>query len=153
MSYHPFADLIGLRIDEYAHGESRGSITLQEKHLNPNGVVHGAVVYALADVGMGRALQAVLGREAICATVEIKINYFKSARTGELTCTSTLVHRGRTLANLDSVVYCDGVLIAKANGTFAIIQPRPSQVTPGSFSDAASPQPAPARSTGRSPAG
>lgn len=153
MSHHPFAALLGLHNDEFPHGESHGRLTLEQKHLNPNGIVHGAVVFALADVGMGRALQATLGRTAICATVEIKINYFKSASTGELTCISTLVHRGRTLANLESVVYCDGVLIAKANGTFAIIQPRPSQVTSGSFSDAASSQPAPARSTGQSPAG
>jgi acyl-CoA thioesterase len=123
MSQHPFAKLIDLRYLEQGPGLSRCKITIGEKHLNPNRVVHGAVIFALADVGMGAAVQATLAAGEICATVEIKINYFKPVRDGDLICTTTLVNRGKTLANLDSSIHCGDLLVAKANGTYAIFRP------------------------------
>lgn len=50
---HPFADRIGLVVAEQSAGHSRCTLTLDPAHLNPHGVVHGAVVFALADTGMG----------------------------------------------------------------------------------------------------
>ncbi len=123
MSHHPFAKLIGLRHLEHGPGHSLCKVTIDEKHLNPNHVVHGAVIFALADVGMGSAVQATLVDGELCATVEIKINYFKPVQSGELICTTTLINRGKTLANLDSVVHCGDLLVAKANGTYAIFRP------------------------------
>lgn len=123
MSQHPFAKLIDLRYLEQGPGHSRCKVTIDEKHLNPNRVVHGAVIFALADVGMGAAVQPLLTEGELCATVEIKINYFKPVHDGDLICTTTLVNRGKTLANLDSVVHCGEMLVAKANGTYAIFRP------------------------------
>ena len=123
MSHHPFAKLINLRYLEQGPGHSRCKVTIEEKHLNPNKVVHGAVIFALADVGMGSAIHPTLAEGELCATVEIKINYFKPVREGDLVCTTTVVNRGKTLANLDSSVYCDDLLVAKANGTYAIFRP------------------------------
>jgi acyl-CoA thioesterase len=123
MSQHPFAKLIDLRYLEQGPGHSRCRVTVDEKHLNPNRVVHGAVIFALADIGMGAAVQATLADGELCATVEIKINYFKPVRDGDLICTTTLVNRGKTLANLDSSIHCGELLVAKANGTYAIFRP------------------------------
>jgi len=124
MSHHPFAKLIDLRYLDPVDGKSRCKVTINDMHLNPNRVVHGAVIFALADIGMGSAVQPTLAEGEICATVEIKINYFKPVREGELVCTTTIVNRGKRLANLDSVVYCGDLLVAKANGTYAIFRPR-----------------------------
>ena len=126
---HPFAELIDLRTQEQRAGLSRLELTVTTDHLNPHRVVHGAVVYAMADTGMGAALYPTLAEGEICATIEIKINYFKPVREGELICTTTVVNRGKTLANLDSVVHCGDVLVAKANGTYAIFRPGQSQAT------------------------
>lgn len=123
MSQHPFAKLIDLRYLEQGPGHSRCKVTIDQKHLNPNKVVHGAVIFALADIGMGAAVHPTLGEGELCATVEIKINYFKPVRDGDLVCTTTLVNRGKTLANLDSSVHCGDMLVAKANGTYAIFRP------------------------------
>ncbi len=123
MSQHPFAKLIDLRYLEQGPGHSRCKVTIDQKHLNPNKVVHGAVIFALADIGMGAAMHLTLGEGELSATVEIKINYFKPVRDGDLVCTTTLVNRGKTLANLDSSVHCGDLLVAKANGTYAIFRP------------------------------
>jgi len=121
---HPFADLIDLRIDEQRAGSSTLSLTVAERHLNPNKVVHGAVIYALADTGMGSALHPTLAAGEICATIEIKINYFKPIARGRLRCDTHIVNRGKTVANLESRIYLDEVLVAQANGNYAIFRPR-----------------------------
>ena len=123
---HPFADLIDLAVTPDGKGGSKATLTAEHKHMNPHGVVHGAVIYALADTGMGAALYPTLAAGEICATIEIKINYFKPVRDGLLVCETELVNRGKTVANLQSRVLQGGTLVAMANGNYAIFKPRPA---------------------------
>lgn len=124
MDHHPFADLIDLRIVERSAGSSLLALTVTEDHLNPHHVVHGAVLYAMADTGMGAALYPTLAEGEICATIEIKMNYFKPVASGEVRCATQLVNRGRTVANLESKLYVGDALVATANGNYAIFTPR-----------------------------
>jgi len=123
LSHHPYADLIGLVFEDQRSGHSRCTLNVAASHLNPHGVVHGAVLYSLADTGMGAALYPTLQPGEICATIEIKINYFKPVVSGTLTCVTELVNRGKTVANLESRVQCGDVLVAKANGNYSIFRP------------------------------
>lgn len=94
----------------------------EEKHMNPHGVVHGAVIYALADTGMGGALTSQLEEGEICSTIEIKINYFRPALAGRLSCRTEIVNKGRKTAMMESTVSdAKERLIAMAMGTFMII--------------------------------
>jgi acyl-CoA thioesterase len=127
----PFVDHVGMRIDEHAPGRSRCSLSIGPEHFNSAGTVHGAVLFTLADTGMGAALYPALEAGARCATIEIKINYFKPVTGGTLVCESTMVHRGRTLANLEANLFIGDDLVAKANGSFAI-QPPPAGAAPAS---------------------
>ncbi len=120
---HPFADLIGLQVDKSDGSSSEVSLTVRPDLLNPNGVTHGAVLYALADTGMGAAIAGSLKENEICATVAIKVNYFKAVYEGAITCTSRIVNRGKRMANVESDVLVDGHLVARANGDFAIFIP------------------------------
>ncbi len=122
--YHPYADLIGLEIEEQNDGHSKCSLLVTEKLYNPHNVVHGAVLSALADTGMGAALYPSLDAGEICATIEIKINYYKPVTTGTLTCVSAVVNRGKAVANLESTIHCGNLLVAKANGNFSIFRPK-----------------------------
>lgn len=127
---HRFAELIALTEDERRAGYSRMSLVVNEDHLNPHGVVHGAVMFALADTGMGAALYPTLEADQICATIEIKINYFKPVTSGQLVCVTELLNRGKTVANLESRLYLADRLIASANGNYAVFTPKagPNQV-------------------------
>jgi acyl-CoA thioesterase len=120
---HPFADLIDLKLEERRPGYSRFTLEVSEKHLNPQGVVHGAVPYALADTGMGAALFPTLNPGEICATIEIKISYFKPVVSGALSCVTEVVNRGKRVASMESSVYVGDVLVAKASGTYSIFTP------------------------------
>jgi acyl-CoA thioesterase len=121
---HPFANLIARRTEEQAEGRSRLSLVVAPAHLNPHQVVHGAVLYAMADTGMGAALYPSLAEGEICATIEVKINYFKPVSSGTLTCITQVIHRGRSVANLESRLYVGEALVAMANGNYAIFTPR-----------------------------
>jgi len=120
---HPFAERLGLQFVERARGRSRCTLAVGPEHHNPHGVAHGAVLFALADSGMGAALYPTLDPGEICATIEVKINYFKPVVSGTLDCVTELVNRGKTVANLESSLYLDGKLVAKANGNYAIFRP------------------------------
>lgn len=122
---HPFADLIAMRTERQEAGTSELSLEVGPQHLNPHGVAHGAVLYALADTGMGAALYPTLDAGEICTTIEIKINYFRPVSAGRVLCRTTVVNRGRTIANLEARLFVGDRLVGQANGNFAILRPRP----------------------------
>lgn len=124
---HPFADLVDFAVDAQAAGRSTLSLHVATKHMNPHRVVHGAVLYAMADTGMGAALYPTLAAGEICATIEIKINYFKPVVDGRVVCETELLNRGKSVANLESRLFVGETLVAQANGNYAIFKPR----TPG----------------------
>lgn len=121
---HPFAELIELRVEQQHNGHSLLTLAVAPAHLNPHRVVHGAVLYAMADTGMGAALYPSLAPGELCATIEIKINYFKPVHGGTLSCATTVINRGRSVANLEARITSDDVLVAQANGNYAIFTPR-----------------------------
>ena len=119
---HPFADLVGFEITARGDGRCTGELLAEARHLNPHGIVHGAVLYALADTGMGGALASALDEGQLCSTIEIKINYFRPAMPGRLRCETRLVHRGRRTGALESEVFDErDRLLARATGTFMIL--------------------------------
>ena len=120
---NPFAELLGFVFEPSSPSQSFCRLRIEEKHLNPHKVVHGAVLYAMADTGMGAALYPTLGAGELCATIEIKITYFKAIASGEVVCRTQLVNRGKRVAYLESSILSGEVLLAKASGTYAIFVP------------------------------
>ena len=119
---HPFAELLGIKIDNKHEGHCTCSIPFSNKLLNPNDVVHGGVIYSLADTGMGGALQSVLCESELCATIEVKITYLNPAIPGSnLVCHARVLKKGRRVAMMESDVYSDDRMIAKASGSFAVL--------------------------------
>jgi acyl-CoA thioesterase len=118
----PFVEHVGMRIEEQRAGHCKCTLTVADYHLNSTGVVHGGVLFTLADTAMGAALYPTLDPTEICATIEIKINYFKPVTSGKIICISEIVNRGKTIANLEACVYAGDILVAKANGSFSIFK-------------------------------
>jgi acyl-CoA thioesterase len=118
-----FAERIGLTITDVEPGYSRGELTVTDDLFNPNDVLHGAVTYAMADTGMGAALQHALDDGQSCATVEIKISYMEPVRDGDLVCETSVTRQGKSIAYLESDVKQGDALVARATGTFSIFTP------------------------------
>ncbi|WP_295490168.1 PaaI family thioesterase [Sphingorhabdus sp. EL138] len=124
---HPFADLIGLTLEQQGEGSSTLLLPVDGRHLNPHGVVHGAVIYAMADTGMGAALYSTLDAGYACATIDISITYFRPVIEGQLLCQTVLDNKGRTVAHLTARITQNDKLIAQASGNFAIMATPPER--------------------------
>lgn len=110
-----------MKVERKPEGKSLATLHIDPgKHHNPQFVAHGAVLYALADTGMGAALYPSLQKGELCATIEIKISYMAAVREGEVTCETKIVSKGKRVAFLESDIFCDGKLVAQANGSYAI---------------------------------
>lgn len=120
--FNPFGDLIGLQFTKCEAGQSQCALKVEQRLLNPHGVVHGGVLYSMADTGMGGAIYSVMEENELCATVEIKIVYFKGVREGTLVCDTRIINRGKRIAALESEISNDGRLVAKATGTYSIFR-------------------------------
>jgi acyl-CoA thioesterase len=120
--FHPFGDLIGLKFTKLEKGYSQCTLDIVDKLLNPHKVVHGGVLYSMADTGMGAAAYTNLDKKELCVTIEIKINYFKTVKSGVLTCDTKVVHQGKKIVTLDSEIFNEGQIVAKAIGTYSIFE-------------------------------
>lgn len=120
--FNPFGELVGLDFSRCEEGYSQCYLDVNENLLNPHGVLHGGVIYSLSDTGMGGALYTRLDEDELCATVEIKIAYFRPVTSGTVICDTKVVHKGKTLAFLESEIVNNDRLIAKALGTFSIFK-------------------------------
>ena len=90
--------------------------------MNPHKVLHGGVIYTMADTGMGGALYSKMNKDELCATVEVKIVYFSAIKSGKLTCDTNIIHKGKRIAILESDITNNGRSVAKALGTYSIFK-------------------------------
>jgi acyl-CoA thioesterase len=122
-----FTQHVGMALVEKLPGRSRWTLDLQPIHMNTHGVIHGGVLFTMADTAMGAALIGALQPDQICATINVKINYFKPVFGGTVVCVSEVVNQGKSVAHMDASLYVDDVLVARANGDFAILKRKPPQ--------------------------
>ncbi len=118
-----FFEMIGLEFTKLGDGQSQCKLEVSDKLFNPQKVLHGGVVYAMADTGMGGAMYSVMEKDELCATIELKISYFRAVRSGTLVCDTKIINRGKSVAFLESEIKNGDDLVAKANGTFSVFVP------------------------------
>jgi len=117
----PLGDLLGISAEERQPGRCRMRLAVDLRWSNPNGVLHGGVVYTLIDYSMGGAVQPFLPEGQHCATIEVKVSYLAAVRDGTLTVETGVVKQGRNIAFLESKVTDDaGRLVASASGSMFI---------------------------------
>jgi uncharacterized protein (TIGR00369 family) len=119
----PLRSFLGMELSGDEPGIGVAHVDVGPAHLNPNGVVHGAVLFALVDTAMGKATMSVIDEpDRYCASIEVSLRFIRPAVDGRVTATATVVKRGRAVVHLESrVVEDDGRLVATAAGTFAIL--------------------------------
>ena len=119
----PLRRFLGMELSGDEPGVGYAHVDIGPDHLNPNGVVHGAVLFALVDTAMGKSTMSVIDEPGrYCASIEVSLRFIRPAVDGRITATASVVKRGRSVVHLDSrVVEGDGRLVATAAGTFAIL--------------------------------
>ncbi len=118
-------DLLGIVSEAREPGRARMRLDVDTALNNPNGVLHGGVVYTLVDYCMGSAVQPDLPEGQHCATIEVKIYYLAAVRGGTLTASTEVIKLGRNIAFTESkVVDANGKLVATATGSLFIVRPQ-----------------------------
>lgn len=113
---------LDMSVAEVEPGRATASLEIGQAHLNPNGVVHGAVLFALVDTAMGAAAMSVLDDGQYATSVDLQLRFVRPASAGVLSASVEVLKRGRTVIHLESrVVGDDDRLIATAAGTFTTL--------------------------------
>jgi uncharacterized protein (TIGR00369 family) len=119
----PLGDILGIVSEVREPGYCRMRLAVDPAWHNPNGVLHGGVVYTLVDSSMGGAVEAGLPEDEHCATIEVNISYLEAVRDGTLTVETQVVKQGRNIAFTESRVTDDrGRLVSTATGTMFVFR-------------------------------
>jgi uncharacterized protein (TIGR00369 family) len=117
----PLVEHLGVRLQEMRDGTAVMRFEPRPEHGNSWGGVHGGVLLALLDIGMGTAARSLDRTCSGATTVELKANFLAVAK-GPLTTRCRAQRAGRSLLFAEGEVLDDaGLLLAKGSGTFKLI--------------------------------
>lgn len=110
-----FAKHLDIKIQEIGTDYAITSMPMDERHLNANGVLHGAASFAIADMAFG-ALASTSG--VFTPTITAYISYVSAGTVGPITAKAELTSNTRHTSSLEVKIY-DGTskLIAIYHGT------------------------------------
>ena len=101
-----------------------------EKHHQPNGVVQGGVLTAIADAAMGMAGMTIQEIGWANTTIELKINFIRPVIRGLVKAEGRVVQAGKTVLFLEaSVTNEEGKLAALATSSVLAFQLPPREHT------------------------
>ena len=124
----PFVEHLGMRLLEKADGRSLIQFDPRPEHLNSWKGVHGGVLLSLLDVALSSAARSLDPACIGATTVEMKTN-FLTAATGAILTEGRAQRAGRSLIFAEGEVRdADGVLLAKASGTFKLLYPKATEL-------------------------
>ena len=119
--------LIGFRVTALAEGLLAAEFDIRPELLAPNGYLHAATIVALADTACGYGCIAHLPQGATnFTTVELKSNFFATAREGTVATVARPVHLGNSTQVWDAEVTrkADGRQMALFRCTQLILWPK-----------------------------
>lgn len=116
----PLRTFLGMELETREGGVGVARATVDSDCLNPNGVVHGGVVFTLIDTAMGAATMSMLAPDKACASIDVTVRFLRPVTSGTLFAHATVLRPGRRVMQLQARVTVDGELIATGDGAFAV---------------------------------
>lgn len=110
-----YAEHLGAELIDIRPGWAKVAMKLSEGHLNFMGMIHGGVMFSLADVAFGAAANS-FGTKAMALSVGI--DFLAAPKTlGEMTAEVELVQRaGKMGFYRMKVMDAEGVIVAQCHG-------------------------------------
>jgi uncharacterized protein (TIGR00369 family) len=99
-------------------------LRLAKPHTNARGLIHGGLIASLADNAMGHSCAARLDHDSPrLVTVSLAVDFIGAAEIGQwLSVESDVIKTGGTLCFAQSLIKADGIVIARASGTFRVVR-------------------------------
>jgi uncharacterized protein (TIGR00369 family) len=118
----PYFRLLSMEIRSLGWGESLLEIRVQEKHLQPFGIVHGGVCSSLVDAAAFWAVYSQLQPGQGMTTVDLKLNFLAPSSAGRLIARGRCLRLGKTLGLGEASVEDErGNLLAHGTSTTMIL--------------------------------
>ncbi|HMQ05508.1 MAG TPA: PaaI family thioesterase [Pyrinomonadaceae bacterium] len=115
----PFAQLMGMRLDDLQQNESVIKIEMRDDLRQPHGVLHGGVTATLIDTAMAFAVITRLAPDEKATTVDLTVHYLRPHLEGTLICTAKVVRAGKRILTVSAdVVNSENKHIATAISTY-----------------------------------
>lgn len=117
--------VLGMQLERFEPGFLRAGLDVTPDLLTPIGNLHGGTIAALCDHVLGCVCYPHMARGQWAATTEFKLNYLAPVTEGRLTAEATIVTMTRRSAVVRIDVTNADRLVAVAQGTCTIVDPKP----------------------------
>jgi uncharacterized protein (TIGR00369 family) len=121
----PYPRLIGMRLADIGLDACRIELDLDERHMQPFGIVHGGVLATLVDTATFWAGYLRLAQGTGLVNVDLKLNYLKAVSAGALRVEGTCLRAGRQVSVAEARVFdAAGELVAHGTSTLLALPGR-----------------------------
>jgi uncharacterized protein (TIGR00369 family) len=119
----PYYVHTSMKLKEIDWGSCLLQVDVQDKHLQPYGMVHGGVYAALVDAAAYWAVFTQLDDNAKMITIDLKLNYLGSASKGLLLAEGKSIKLGKTLGIGEAAITDEaGKLLTHGTATFMVLK-------------------------------
>ncbi|AMJ66436.1 PaaI family thioesterase [Hymenobacter sp. PAMC 26628] len=118
-----FMHHVGADLTLIAPGRIEAELLIGEQHKQQRGFVHGGMVATMADLAAGFAAVTLVPDDHGVVTADLRVSYLHPSVGHKLTAVGWVLKAGRRLHFCEAEVWCDGLLVAKASATMAVIEP------------------------------
>jgi uncharacterized protein (TIGR00369 family) len=121
----PVARWLNGTLREAKEGELTADFVVRPEMTNPIGLLHGGIIATIMDDFIGATVFA-LGRDGFYTTVDLSVDYFASAREGDVVTAKTrLVKPGTRVIHAEcDLLNAQGRLLARGRTNLLLIEPR-----------------------------
>jgi uncharacterized protein (TIGR00369 family) len=124
----PFHQWAGMSLISVGHGRAELSMELDDHHFNPQGIVHGGVIAAIADTSIGLALRSMLRPGYTHRTAQLGVHFLSKGEGTRIIGRGRSLHLGERMGYGEAEVSDpEGRLLARATATFIVLP------APGAF--------------------
>ena len=117
-------DYLGVQIVAAGPGTMQGRLTVRDEFLTMIGNMHGGVLSAFTDHMLGCVCYPVMKKGQWAATTEFKINLTAPVTKGVVDAFAEIINMTRTMAVVQIELVNEDRLVAVAQGTVTIRDPR-----------------------------
>lgn len=121
--HHPLHQHLGITDITSEAGAGRFEIEVNDRIINPAGVLHGGVVYLLSDVCAYAGLLSLIDENTEAVTHDIQVSVMAPARLGQtVVFESRVVKLGKRLCFIEVVANVEGKTLATAKVTKSVLR-------------------------------
>ena len=118
----PFHRWAGLELVQVGEGSAELLMALQPHHFNPQGIVHGGIITAMADTAIGLALRSQLRPGLTHRTAQLNVHFLRRGEGTQLVGKGHALHLGERMGYGEAeVLDGQGRLLARATATFIVL--------------------------------